>query len=419
MARLILQYLFIFHITSSISLASHLPSLEDKRKSSSNQVFERNVNESVFVIENVPGKENSTHTDEASAHRRQQATSKLNAPSLASNEREDKVLIIVNDSQCKASGEVGTCHPLFKCDLMGGQVKGLCEWGFGQCCVYKGTCGKSFSASFSYFSSGGEYNSPSSTCTFAVSPPLGKGGVCQLRLKVKQLQLTGPNEEGECAEDYFRVEGAVMPNLCQINNEQEVYVDVSALRPPFRLQVVTGASTAARRWNVEVEQIPCGSNRLAPKGCLIYSKATSGSIRSFNYDVTASTAVQPTVNKPGTRHSPASYMVCVKRSSGSCGIRWRSAGEEGAFSISGDFVSKLNPSVSRGSECVTDFLYFGTATMTLAGQTEQTDRICGYTFPDTLDTPSYSFLVVSNAVEGVDADFDNRGFHLNYEQLPC
>ncbi|KAK7073178.1 hypothetical protein SK128_005692 [Halocaridina rubra] len=89
-----------------------------------------------------------------------------------------------------------------------------------------------------------------------------RNDICQVRLDFLDFEMAQPDVDGKCKDDFFMGfnEAGTMPVLCGSIKEQHMYWDVvtkpsmvnlSIYRSPFR--------NGQRRWNIQIEQIPCCS----------------------------------------------------------------------------------------------------------------------------------------------------------------
>ncbi|XP_063590155.1 uncharacterized protein LOC134767036 [Penaeus indicus] len=164
---------------------------------------------------------------------------------------------------------------------------------------------------------------------------------------------------------------------------------------------------------------------MAPAGCLQYIKGKTGEIQSFNYEDKPTDAKQPNGNT-GTRHLQEDYSICVRQEPGYCSIKWTAAeGETHAFTLTGDLVGVpgiLPPIFGSAINNLcpfTDHLVIAGGTAVAGGAETPASIFCGSEFPDEVVSDSFRVDVVTNGQEGDDSDFDNRGFHLEYEQVKC
>ncbi|KAK8736504.1 hypothetical protein OTU49_005041 [Cherax quadricarinatus] len=286
------------------------------------------------------------------------------------------------------------------------------------------TCGGTSSARTSYFTSSSTTATNVGSCSLSISK---SNNVCQLRLEMKKAELSEPDAEGACNDQYLEIQGTTgsHPRICGLNTGQHYYVDVSRDAGPFLVTVETIVANSASSWNIQVQQISCGSTDLAPTGCTQYYKSPSGQVKSFNYHTLASSRTHPSTGLTGTRHLQETYRICVRQQSGYCNVKWTAAqGEDYAFTL----TDNLNPdnqipgfpmfNSAVNEDCMfTDYLIIAEGT---TSGTDSVNIICGSKFPDPyVRSKNFEVTVITNKVELTDDDIDNRGFHLNYVLEPC
>lgn len=334
--------------------------------------------------------------------------------------RDGKFVVVVNPKACDGNGRSGVCLPYFYCGKYEGTVEGKCTLGLGECCVYQKSCGSSSFAVTTHFLSTDAAATGKGECAVSLSKA---SDVCQLRLDLKTAELAPPDAEGVCQDQFLQVEGVsgVSPKICGTNSGQEIYLDVRADDGPFEVKVTNNVDSPDSEWDIEVEQIGCTSPDLAPAGCLQYIKGKTGEIQSFNYEDKPTEAKQPSGNT-GTRHLQENYSICVRQEQGYCSIKWAAAmGETHAFTLTGDvvtfpgfFASNIN-----GGCPFTDHLVIAGSKVVAGGGETPASIFCGSKFPDEVVSESFRVDVVTNGQEADDSDLDNRGFHLEYEQVKC
>ncbi|XP_047498208.1 uncharacterized protein LOC125045134 [Penaeus chinensis] len=338
--------------------------------------------------------------------------------------RDGKFVVVVNPKVCDGNGRSGVCLPYFYCGKYEGTVEGKCTLGLGECCVYQKSCGRSSFAVTTHFLSTDAQATEKGECAVALTKA---NDVCQLRLDLKTAELAPPDAEGVCQDQFLQVEGVsgVSPKICGTNSGQEIYLDVRADDGPFEVKVTNNVDSPDSEWDIEVEQIGCTSPDLAPAGCLQYIKGKTGEIQSFNYEDKPTDAKQPNGNT-GTRHLQEDYSICVRQEPGYCSIKWAAAaGETHAFTLTGDLVGipGILPPIfgsAINNLCpFTDHLVIAGGTAVAGGAETPASIFCGSEFPEEVVSDSFRVDVVTNDREGDDGDFDNRGFHLEYEQVKC
>jgi len=305
----------------------------------------------------------------------------------------------------------------------------------------KKTCGESTSQNGTYFQNKG-YPATSDTvgsCELTVH----KSGsnVCQLRLDFDKFVISQPEATDHvCVDDQFIVSGGQpIPAICGVNTGQHMYVDMGwDSNTPVKLTVVTSGAASSRSFSIKVTQIDCSSPSKANDGCLQYFTGVSGQMRSFNYN-----------DASGLQLSNTDYTMCVRRERNFCGIQYTacpdSVSTPNAMGFSTTGIN--NPSGTRntgtnvGAACSTDWLAVPCATNTLSPTVQSdssvcVDRICGMVWNSiaqaqstTLSTTTsvksfvspFNILVHTDATEGSGSPEDtlNRGFCLDFVQLPC
>ncbi|CAG2054635.1 unnamed protein product [Timema podura] len=149
----------------------------------------------------------------------------------------------------------------------------------------------------------------------------------RFRLDFDQFELASePNVNagtGESSMDCSDTGLTVKPNpggslgftaLCGNNTGQHLYIPVDTSLGPTSVQltVVTSGATLYR-WKIRATQVDCTQQPLdvAPPGCLQYYTDERGSFSSFGYG-----------SGNGGYMSNLNYAVCIRRTTGSCGIRY-------------------------------------------------------------------------------------------------
>ncbi|XP_069701068.1 uncharacterized protein [Periplaneta americana] len=330
--------------------------------------------------------------------------------------------------QCTGTnGLCGTCYSRKECASLSGLASGSCARNWGTCCVIQRTCGSTSNLNCTYFSNPGYPGLYTGSGRCSISITKCNSNICQLRIDLLDFTVGQPDANGNCLDDYLEITGGAssVPRICGENTGQHVYVDFPADNNPIQITVRTNpAVTANRKWNIRINQIECTSPERAPTGCLMYYTGTDGRVNSFNY-----AAAGRAVGTVWTRElANLNYGVCIRMAPGYCSIEWRQAANDPySFTVSGD-TGGIDPDVlgtdvvaESGAQCTTDFVvipnpYVGSDPL-------NTDRFCGNGFV-TKTTASKPFVltVVTNEgdlVGGVAQGNENRGFSLNYRQIPC
>ncbi|XP_034254305.1 uncharacterized protein LOC117653057 [Thrips palmi] len=350
----------------------------------------------------------------------------------------------VTPSACVTQNNLnGTCSSRRNCaGVAGGVPAGDCARGLGVCCVVVATCGATSSANFTYFTNPGYPGTypGGGRCTVSITKC---AGVDQLRLDFLDLTLAQPDANGFCRNDFLTVSGGSfpLPRICGANIGQHMYVDIPAGTNSIVISVDTDAAVRfARTWNIRVTQIEATNPSHAPAGCLQYYQDAANTVSSFNYGMTANTAVGQT--PAGTREmANLDYNVCVRPAAGYCSIEWSQPTDDPySFTVSSDtdgldttVLGTANAALT-GIACDGDYVVIPNPIQNQLLPTTYSDRFCGNGFVTTSSvTKPYWLAVHTNNTEispvtppvapalptAPPADIGNRGFRLNYRQLPC
>ncbi|XP_071527005.1 bone morphogenetic protein 1-like [Panulirus ornatus] len=292
--------------------------------------------------------------------------------------------------------------------------------------------------------------------------------ICQVRVDFLELELQPP-EYGNCDSDQFMVRSnEPVPVVCGSNSGQHMYVDVTGrastslhvlTSPIFPKPVghITDPDTGEtfplewryevednRRWKVRVNQIPCDcgydhlktSSPRAPTGCLQYHVGVRETVRSFNFDgnkLDFDPCWNGTERDCGRRvwtgHlNNLDYHVCVRVAEGYCGIMYTPTGRE-SFLLTGEASyngshERLNLFGSGG--CQSDYVLVPKSRTPGDNDPWSHDRFCGMALGNYVEGPIVSYStpfymqVKTDADEfSSSADLENRGFELEFTQLPC
>ncbi|KAK9874338.1 hypothetical protein WA026_002688 [Henosepilachna vigintioctopunctata] len=369
-------------------------------------------------------------------------------------------VIKFNNSACQGTinnlNYQGTCYLASQCSSLNGMAAGSCADGYGVCCIFRGSCGGSQSQNCTFFESPNYPNfypadggvvpptptpvptsSPTTQdlrpdprlpheiigrqmntldCTFSVSKT--SSDIQQMRIDFLDLELLGPTN-GTCVNERLVIAGnginTQVPVICGYNTGQHVYVDVSTLRGPLMLSVLSNMSYRKRfRLRIcQYSQAMC----MTPNNCLQYYTGTSGVISSFNYDQ----ALMLSRSTPSYFNN-LNYAICIRREAGYCSITYTNVmnGLEYPFQFV-NFAANGQPTVMPGQagietfDCPNDYIVINGV------------RLCGYKLNDgtvnqdlTMNAPvtdnSMGPIVIQvrtneNAV--------GRGFKLFYTQNRC
>jgi hypothetical protein len=208
----------------------------------------------------------------------------------------------------------------------------------------------------------------------------------------------------------------------------------------------TASFSTRRAWKIKVEQLSCGcsTSTAAPDGCLQYYTGISGSVKSFNYDHVGCYSNDQVCDPANvgtcdlfagfTGHlNNLDYTVCIEQEYGFCGTEYYQAMEIGSFSLTNttdlsesSYDERIYGS-ANGAHCSSDYLIIPGGHCKNERNHYSSDRFCGNALGvEGLKQPiiSYSkpflFRVKTDADELTKSiDYLNRGFHMNYHQLPC
>lgn len=290
------------------------------------------------------------------------------------------------DACTSPSGDSGICAPGSVCSLFGGRPSGSCVLGKVCCINAITTCGGTVTLNNTYWQSSSTPVSAPSTCALTVRldtklvEQLAKP-ICQIRLDFVSFTTQQPTD-GTCT-DSFIVGGStnVVPIICGDNSGQHMYIDVpsSALTPTdVQLMFNFAAGVATRTWNIKIAMLPCGASYLAPPGCLQYFTASSGRVRSFNWqDVGAPTSTRQ-LNNQNYNICFRTELVTGQRAAQMCLTPCTVIPRGFAFSLTDDPVAPVNPGAAVGTgdnTCYYDFLAIVGGTNLATAATA--DRFCG------------------------------------------
>nr|XP_045603360.1 uncharacterized protein LOC123761390 [Procambarus clarkii] len=344
-------------------------------------------------------------------------------------ERDGKFIILAKIArvQCTTTDSahpLGTCMPIKECASKGGNSKGSCAGGLATCCVITKTCNEATSVNNTYFVNPDANSLELGACTLTINHL--DNNICQMRFDFITLDLSQPDSNGICTDDFLTVTGGVssVPMICGYNSGQHIYYDVDPNGGAVKLTVDRSAQASLlKTWNIKVSQIACDSRFRAPVGCLQYYTTTAGTVSSFNF-LNTNTAT----GQSNRQLSNQDYGICIKRADNYCGITWEpnNVGGTFGFTISGaadalgpDLIGTIITS-SRDSDCTTDYvvipggMYTTSSTSTVA---TPAGRYCGLGFPPSVTTTSQPFILYVKTDDNETRDTINRGFRLNYRQI--
>jgi hypothetical protein len=254
---------------------------------------------------------------------------------MEKSERDAKVLPIFQvvkfpNDVCKGSSRNGTCYTKEECSSKGGKNDGSCASGFGVCCVFSLSCGKSASENSTYIVQASA-TAVSSPCTYTICPC--STDICRIRYDLTTFVLasaqagttsstsavaTHGDAIGDCLTDTFTINapGNIgSPVICGTNSGYHMILDASSSCHTVNFNI-GGSTTTSRKWDIRVTQYACGDYDLAGwPGCLQYYTATTSHIQNFAYPTSATT-----VTSSVTHLSNQKYDICIRRAKGYCYI---------------------------------------------------------------------------------------------------
>ncbi|XP_072401127.1 uncharacterized protein [Diabrotica undecimpunctata] len=339
---------------------------------------------------------------------------------------------LLNPECITADGSYGTCLGASDCAQRRGTVSGPCARGYGVCCVFMATCGQTIRENGTYFVNNEYPNQYDGTGSCQLSLIKSSPDVCQFRLNFEELNLMQPESVNHiCDNDQFLVSGGnPVPVICGNNMGNHMYVSTPpGIISPLTLSVVTSGPSYQRNWKIRVLQIPCGAPYKAGEGCLQYFTGVAGQILSYNYDP-----------ETGAQLSNQDYSICIRPEWNFCGIQYTQCPNADpanprnlSFTLSGNSnnrVPSMVGSTGTSNFCQSDYLIIPVASnvgRATANPTATVDRICGGVLaadisstPTTVRSTVKPFQLYFHA-DGMEApnDVDNKGFCLNYIQVPC
>jgi len=250
--------------------------------------------------------------------------------------RTGKVLSVFNvisfpNAVCTStSGYNGTCYTASECTSLGGSSSGTCASSFGVCCVFSLECGATSSQNNTYaIKTSYSTSTDSDPCTYTICKC--SSSICKIRIDFDTMVLAAPfstsstavaadsGKTGDCIYDTLSITnpgGSSPPVICGTNTGQHMFVPASDSCNVMDINIDTGTSTTTRQWQMKFTQYECG-NQMAPElDCLQYHTADIGTIASYNYDLSATTAVSTSQ----THLSSQYYDICFRRQRGYCSI---------------------------------------------------------------------------------------------------
>jgi len=200
--------------------------------------------------------------------------------------------------------------------------------------------------------------------------------------------------------------------------------------------VFTLTGSTSRTWNLLVSQLECGSLSLPPTGCLQHHTGSTGTVRSFNWQDSDTSLI----------HLQSQfYSVCIRKELGYCKIGWKQSGDERSFQLgrlpvtqttaanegtcansNNDYI--LIPDSSNNDARTPTACCTGSAQLAACNDVARIDKYCYHTLTCIAGSSSPAEVVTSvipftlgvsfNDAETNEAHL-NRGFKLNYRQIPC
>ncbi|UXI16576.1 homeobox protein Nkx-2.2 [Sarcoptes scabiei] len=271
----------------------------------------------------------STSSSMTQKHRRYFADKSLE---IDPSDSEDRNVCIAPDSR------TGTCYDASTCVERGGIPMGRCnqntkiESKGNVCCLFETTCGQTTKERHVYFRNP-NFPQPfdgQRICRIKINKIDSAAGICQLRLGFDQFDIAKPIE-GNCTQDSFLISGQnennIVPRICGFNTGQHYYIGIDESGMITLHMVFRGSYQ--RKFDIHIEQLDCGSKKLAPSHCLQYYEGTQGTIKSFNYDNDEQEAMQSNLNRQDSINSitegypnNVDYMICIRKETGFCSISY-------------------------------------------------------------------------------------------------
>ncbi|KAK4010419.1 hypothetical protein OUZ56_019561 [Daphnia magna] len=285
------------------------------------------------------------------------------------------------DACTSPSGDSGICAPGSVCSLFGGRPSGSCVLGKVCCINAITTCGGTVTLNNTYWQSPSTPVNAPSTCALTVRmdtklvEQLAKP-ICQIRLDFISFTTQQPTA-GTCTESFI-VGGSsnTIPVICGDNSGQHMYIDVpsSGLTPTdVQLMFNFAAGTATRTWNIKIAMLPCGASYLAPPGCLQYFTASSGRVRSFNWQDVAAPANPRQLNNQNYNICFRTELVTGQRATEMCLTTCTGLTPTAdAFLLTG---ANGGNAFADATNCIYDFLAIVGGTDLVTGVVA--DRFCG------------------------------------------
>jgi len=241
----------------------------------------------------------------------------------------------------------GTCYTDTECEELNGIASGSCADGYGICCLFVLNCGDESSENSTYFQSSGYFQS--GVCNAKICPMT--SDICQLRLDFISFNIAEPSTStvtvansiqgmplggatttpvskmGQCLTDSFTVTSpgsTAPPEICGFNTNEHMYVEASNECNILSLSL---AGTVDSSWHIQIIQLACDSNSLAPRDCTqYYFGQTFGTVHSYNY-------------YGGLHLANQNQLICIRKELNRCRICYSTAMGNDDFDISGTIAS--------------------------------------------------------------------------------
>ncbi|XP_023322162.1 uncharacterized protein LOC111696693 [Eurytemora carolleeae] len=148
----------------------------------------------------------------------------------------------------------GTCYTQTDCEEKGGEPQGPCASGFGVCCYFEYMCSSSTSENGTYFVNPA---TPHPMCNLMINRM--NDDICQIKLQLDVFEIAGPDDKGECSDEFFLVTGgSPVPPICGLNSGQHLIYSITPDSGPSQLSVILSVSSTmssnARLWNIRIYQ---------------------------------------------------------------------------------------------------------------------------------------------------------------------
>jgi len=328
--------------------------------------------------------------------------------SLEQKKRGGKILPVFQvvrfpNDVCTGGTYNGTCYTAEECSNKGGTNDGSCASGFGVCCSFSLSCGKSNSENNSYLVQS-SCTSCTSPCKYKICPV--STSVCRIRYDFSTFVIAGvptgtvanpatspatsaSQRVGQCFIDTFSISspgGPGSPPICGTNSGYHMIIDSNGSdcqEPTFG---ISPSTTTTRSWTVRITQYTCGEmDSSGPPGCLQWYTSTANLIQNFGFP-TSVTSSTTTVGTTVTHLNNQNYNICIRRASGYCYICYSTSATTAPQSFG---LSNAPTDASAGgtdAACTTDYIEIPGAesatnaaivTPAALGISYNSGRICG------------------------------------------